>query len=120
MDITTEAFTRGALGVYGKYIVSIGLILLAFTTAVACAYHGDRAMTYLFGVRSVLPYRVLYVLGFFVAAIADTSLVWLISAITIALMTLPNLVAILLLRREVKESIEDYWDQFDRQHPEGS
>lgn len=120
VDLTTEAFTRGALGDYGKYIVSIGLILFAFTTAVAWSYYGDRAMTYLFGVRSVLPYRVLYVLGFFVAAIADTSLVWLISAITIALMTLPNLVAILLLRREVKESIEDYWDQFDRQHPEGS
>jgi len=120
VDLTTEAFTRGALGDYGKYIVSIGLILFAFTTAVAWSYYGDRAMTYLFGVRSVLPYRVLYVLGFFVAAIADTSLVWLISAITIALMTLPNLLAILLLRREVKESIEDYWDQFDRQHPEGS
>jgi AGCS family alanine or glycine:cation symporter len=119
VDLTTEAFSRGAFGDYGKYIVSIGLVLFAFTTAVAWSYYGDRAMTYLFGVRSVLPYRVLYVLGFFAAAVMDTSLIWLVSAITIALMTLPNLLAILLLRREVRDTITTYWEQFDREHPEG-
>lgn len=119
VDLTAEAFTRGALGEYGKYVVSIGLVLFAFTTAVAWSYYGDRAMTYLFGVSSVMPYRVLYVVGFFVAAIADTSLIWLVSAITIALMTIPNLVSILLLRREVKDTITDYWVQFDREHPDG-
>jgi AGCS family alanine or glycine:cation symporter len=76
-------------------------------------------MTYLFGTVSVLPYRILYVLGFFVAAISDTSLIWLVSAITIALMTIPNLIAILLLRSEVRDIIEEYWDQFEREHPEG-
>ena len=119
VDLTSEAFTRGAFGERGKYIVSIGLVLFAFTTAVAWSYYGDRAMTYLFGVRSILPYRVLYVVGFFVAAIADTSLIWLLSAIAIALMTLPNLLAIVLLRREMRESISDYWDTFDKEHPEG-
>ncbi|MGV0034061.1 MAG: alanine:cation symporter family protein, partial [Candidatus Azotimanducaceae bacterium WSBS_2022_MAG_OTU7] len=78
VDLTSEAFTRGAFGDYGKYIVSIGLVLFAFTTAVAWSYYGDRAMTYLFGTASVLPYRVLYVIGFFVAAISDTSLIWLV------------------------------------------
>ena len=119
VDLTSEAFTRGAFGDYGRYVVSIGLILFAFTTAVAWSYYGDRAMTYLFGVRSVMPYRILYVIGFFVAAIADTSLVWLISAITIALMTLPNLFAILLLHREMNTTIDEYWEQFRREHPEG-
>jgi len=74
VDLTTEAFKRGAFGEFGKYIVSIGLVLFAFSTAVAWSYYGDRAMTYLFGVRSVLPYRVAYVIAFFVASIADTSL----------------------------------------------
>lgn len=119
VDLTSEAFSRGAFGEFGRYIVSIGLILFAFTTAVAWSYYGDRAMTYLFGVSSVLPYRILYVVGFFLAAIADTSLVWLISAITIALMTLPNLFTILLLHREMNETVSDYWDQFDQEHPEG-
>lgn len=120
VDLTAEAFTRGALGEYGKYIVSLGLVLFAFTTAVAWSYYGDRAMTYLFGVASVMPYRVLYVAGFFVAAIADTSLVWLVSAITIALMTLPNLVSILLLHSEMKETVTDYWEDFNRDHPTGA
>ncbi len=119
VDLTTEAFTRGVFGDFGKYIVSIGLVLFAFSTSVAWSYYGDRAMTYLLGVRSVMPYRVVYVLGFFVAAIADTSLVWLVSAITIAFMTLPNLFAIVMLRSEMKEEVEKYWDSFSAEHPDG-
>lgn len=119
VELTTLAFTRGAFGDYGKYIVSIGLVLFAFSTAVAWSYYGDRAMTYLFGVKSVLPYRLVYVLGFFVAAIADTSLVWLVSAITIAFMTIPNLFAIVMLRKEMKEIIADYWRDFKEEHPDG-
>ena len=106
-------------GDYGKYVVSIGLVLFAFTTAVAWSYYGDRAMTYLFGTASVMPYRVLYVIGFFLAAVADTSLIWLVSAITIALMTLPNLFSIVLLHKEMRSTIDEYWDKFHREHPEG-
>lgn len=119
VELTTKAFTRGWFGEYGQYIVSIGLVLFAFSTAVAWSYYGDRAMTYLFGLKSVLPYRVLYVVGFFIASIADTSLIWLISAITLALMTLPNLFASLMLYREMKSTIGEYWEKFSRDHPEG-
>ena len=117
VNLTTEAFARGAFGDFGKYIVSVGLVLFAFTTAVAWSYYGDRGMTYLFGTASVLPYRMLYVLGFFVAAISDTSLIWLVSAITIALMTIPNLIAILLLRSEMRDTVKEYWDKFEREQP---
>lgn len=119
VDLTMEAFSRSALGDYGRYIVAIGLVLFAFSTAVAWSYYGDRAMTYLFGVGSVMPYRAAYVVGFFIAAVADTSLVWLISAITIAFMTLPNLFSMLVLHREMKETIDEYWEQFDKEYPEG-
>lgn len=117
--LTSEAFGRGLLGDYGRYIVSITLVLFAFTTAVAWSYYGDRAMTYLFGVSSVLPYRIFYVLGFFLAAIADTSLVWLVSAVTLALMAIPNLISIVMLYREMSETISEYWEKFDRENPEG-
>ena len=117
--LTTKAFTRGVFGEYGKYIVSVGLVLFAFSTAVAWSYYGDRAMTYLFGVRSVMPYRVVYVLGFFLASIADTSLIWLISAVTLAMMTLPNLFSMLMLHREMKTTVKDYWVKFYKEHPEG-
>lgn len=107
--LTTIAFTRGFFGDFGQYIVSVGLLLFAFSTAIAWSYYGDRAMTYLLGPRSVMPYRVIYVAGFVWAAFSDTTLVWALSAVAIVVMTLPNLFGIMLLCREVKETINDYW-----------
>ena len=113
VPLTTEAFTRGLFGEYGQYIVSIGLMLFAFSTAIAWSYYGDRAMTYLLGPKSVLPYRVVYVCGFFYAALADTTVIWNISLITIVLMTAPNLVGILLMRKEMKRTVKEYWEKTD-------
>ena len=114
VPLTTQAFTRGLFGQYGQYIVSIGLMLFAFSTAIAWSYYGDRAMTYLFGTRFVLPYRIVYVLGFFTAALADTTIVWNISLITIVLMTVPNLVGILLMHKEMKSIVVEYWEKTNR------
>jgi AGCS family alanine or glycine:cation symporter len=113
VPLTTIAFTRGLLGDYGKYIVSIGLMLFAFSTAIAWSYYGDRAMTYLLGARSVLPYRVVYVLAFFYAALADTTIIWNVSLITIVLMTAPNLFGLLFMHREMKQTVTDYWKKED-------
>lgn len=113
VPLTTRAFTRGLFGEFGQYIVSIGLMLFAFSTAIAWSYYGDRAMTYLFGTKSVLPYRIVYVLGFFTAALADTTVVWNISLITIVLMTVPNLVGILLMHKEMKATVTEYWEKTD-------
>lgn len=112
--LTTIAFTRGFLGDYGQYIVSIGLLLFAFSTAIAWSYYGDRAMTYLMGPSSVMPYRVVYVAGFFWAAVSDTTLVWALSAVAIVVMTLPNLFGILMLRKEMKESVIEYWNKVNK------
>ena len=109
--LTTKAFTRGLFGDYGQYIVSIGLMLFAFSTAIAWSYYGDRAMTYLLGPKSVMPYRCVYVLGFFYAALADTTLVWNVSLITIVVMAAPNLVGILLMRKEMKQTVTSYWER---------
>ena len=109
VPLTTKAFTRGLFGEYGQYIVSVGLVLFAFSTVIAWSYYGDRAMTYLFGSKSVLPYRVIYIAGFFYAALADTTLVWNISLITIVLMTVPNLIGILLMHKEMKQTVREYW-----------
>ena len=113
VPLTTRAFTKGLFGEYGQYIVSVGLVLFAFSTVIAWSYYGDRAMTYLFGSRSVLPYRVFFVIGFFYAALADTTLIWNISLITIVFMTVPNLLGILCMHKEVKKTINDYWNKFD-------
>jgi AGCS family alanine or glycine:cation symporter len=115
-ELTTEAFTKGFFGESGKYIVTIGLLMFAFSTAIAWSYYGDRAMTYLLGARSVMPYRVIYVAGFFWASFADTTLIWTLAAVAIVLMTLPNLFGIFLLRKEMKETVNEYWENFEKEH----
>ena len=113
-NLTAIAFTKGFFGEYGKYIVSVGLLLFAFSTAIAWSYYGDRAMTYLLGPSSVMPYRVIYVAGFFWAAISDTTLVWALSAVAIVVMTLPNLFGIMMLRKEMKSSVNEYWKKVNK------
>ena len=115
--LTAMAFDKGFLGNYGNYIVSIGLLLFAFSTAIAWSYYGDRAMTYLFGSGSVVYYRIVYVIGFFIASFADTTVIWNVSLITIALMTIPNLIGLLWLRQEVKSTVKDYWINFKKEWP---
>lgn len=116
--LTTIAFTKGFFGEYGKYIVSIGLLLFAFSTAISWSYYGDRAMTFLLGSGSVKYFRIVYVVAFFLASFQDTTIIWTLSGITIALMTLPNLVGIFWLRKEMKSTIADYWRDFKKEFPD--
>ncbi|MCH9794305.1 AGCS family amino acid carrier protein [Gammaproteobacteria bacterium] len=111
VPLTTVAFTRGYFGEYGQYVVSVGLMLFAFSTAIAWSYYGDRAMTYLLGPKSVLPYRIVYVAGFFYAAFADTTIIWNLALITIVLMTVPNLFGLLFMHKEMKKTVTDYWEK---------
>ncbi len=116
--LTAIAFTKGFFGDWGQYIVSIGLLLFAFSTAISWSYYGDRAMTFLLGPKSVVYYRVVYVGAFFFASFADTTIIWTLSGITIALMTLPNLFGILYLRKDIKSTISQYWIDFKKEFPD--
>ena len=80
-DLTGKAFTRSIFGEYGQYIVAIGLLLFAFSTAIAWSYYGDRATVHLFGEGWVLYYRIIYVGAFFTAAVIDTKIVWDIATV---------------------------------------
>jgi len=116
--LTTIAFTRGFIGDYGQYIVSIGLLLFAFSTAISWSYYGGRAITYLFGSGGggLLPDCIC--IGFFVASFVDTTIVWVFSGITIAFMTIPNLFGILMLHKDMKTTVKKYWTDFKKEHPE--
>lgn len=116
--LTTIAFTKGFFGDYGQYIVSIGLLLFAFSTAISWSYYGDRAMTFLWGSKSVKYFRIVYVVAFFLASFQDTTIIWTLSGITIALMTLPNLVGLFWLRKEMKSTVADYWKGFKKEFPD--
>jgi len=112
------AFTRSFLGNSGKYIVALGLLLFAFSTAIAWSYYGDRAITYLAGAKYVIPYRIVYVAAFFVASFIDTTIIWNLSMLTVAFMAIPNLFGLLILHKEVKQTIWEYWLGFKKEYPE--
>ena len=107
-DLTGKAFSRSVFGEFGQYIVAIGLLLFAFSTAIAWSYYGDRATVHLFGEGWILHYRVIYVGAFFTAAIIDTKIVWDIATVIGPIATVPNLLAILFLRREIKKLDSEY------------
>jgi AGCS family alanine or glycine:cation symporter len=115
--LTTQAFNRSVIGGWGQYIVSIGLLLFAFSTAISWSYYGGRAVTFLFGAKYDIIYRLIYVVGFFIASFTDTTIVWNLSYITIALMTIPNLFGLLVLRKDIKSTIGEYWRDFKRDWP---
>lgn len=111
VPLTSKAFSKGLFGESGQYIVSIGLLLFAFSTAIAWSYYGDRAIIYLFGTAGVLPFRLVYIAGFFLAAQADTTLIWNLSAVTLFFMAMPNLIGLLLMRKDMKATVDDYWQR---------
>ncbi|WP_440905202.1 alanine/glycine:cation symporter family protein [Catenovulum sp. SX2] len=102
--LTAKAFNQGWFGDWGEYIVTFAILLFAFSTSISWSYYGDRAMVYLFGSGSVIYFRMSYILGFFVAAIADTTVIWNLAAVAVAFMTLPNLFAIMLLHKDIKQT----------------
>ncbi|SHE64541.1 alanine or glycine:cation symporter, AGCS family [Microbulbifer donghaiensis] len=107
--LTNKAFQRGFFGEYGSLIVTLGILLFAFSTAIAWSYYGDRSMIYLFGPKAVMPYRLVYVIAFYWAAVEDTTVIWNLSAVAIVIMTLPNLFGISVLAKEMKDTVKEYW-----------
>jgi AGCS family alanine or glycine:cation symporter len=86
----------------GNWIVSIGLIIFAFTTILGWSYYGERCAEYLLGTRVIVPYRLVWIIAIFLGAIAagenqHIKLLWLGADTFNGLMALPNLVALILL-----------------------
>jgi alanine or glycine:cation symporter, AGCS family len=94
-ELTTKAFAAGMPG--GDHVVTIGIILFAYSTILGWCYYGEKSIEYLFGVKSVLPYRIVFIAFVGVGAIAKLSIVWSISDTLNGLMAIPNLIGLLLL-----------------------
>lgn len=106
-ELTTTAFQAGMSG--GAYVVTIGIILFAYSTILGWCYYGEKSIEYLFGVKSVLPYRIVFVCFVGVGAIAKLSLVWNISDTLNGLMALPNLLGLILLTPVIVSETKKYF-----------
>ena len=94
-SLTSMAFGEGLPG--GNWIVTLGMVLFAFTTIVAWSYYGERCAAFLFGAQVVTPYRYVWVVLLFIGAVAELGVVWTIADILNALMAIPNLIGLLAL-----------------------
>ena len=107
-ELTAKAFSQGIFGQYGGKLVAIALLLFAFSTAITWCYYGDRSTAYIFGEKGVVWYRNFYVLCFILAAVIDTTVVWNIAYVVVALVSIPNLFAMFVLRKEMKLLSDDF------------
>ena len=119
--ITSGLWTSGANGValtsaafdstlpYGGVIVAISLALFAFTTLLGWSYYGERAVEFLFGIKAIVPYRIVWVLAIPIGAITSLDFVWLLADALNAMMAIPNLIALLILSPAVFAMTRNYW-----------
>jgi len=115
--LTAWAFQRGLepLFPWGNLIVTLSVFLFAISTAISWSYYGDRSIFFLFGRNAVLPYRLVFVAMHFVGAIFSLELVWAFGDLALGLMSIPNLIAIMLLSGRVKKDAKDYFARMDAQ-----
>lgn len=111
--LTMIGFRRGLspFGDWGHYIVLFSVLLFAISTAIAWSYYGDRCANYLFGAKAVLPYKVLFVLAHYFGAIIPLSVVWDLGDALLAIVIVPNLIALVLLSPQVVEMTKDYFER---------
>jgi AGCS family alanine or glycine:cation symporter len=95
-NLSVLAFSK-MLPFVGDYVVTFGLILFAFTTLVAWSFYGEKSVYFIFGQKSIVPFRLLWIFVIPIGSIMDLKFIWLLADTLNALMALPNLIALLLL-----------------------
>lgn len=109
-SLTSLAFETGLPG-FGNYVVAISLAIFAFTTIIGWSFYGERCIEFLFGVKAIVPYRVVWILAIPVGATINLGLIWLIADTLNAMMALPNLVALLLLSPVVFRLTREHFEK---------
>jgi AGCS family alanine or glycine:cation symporter len=120
MTIRAMEIGLGKLGLdyFGTHIVSVGLMLFAFSTVISWSYYGTRAANYLFGEKAIKPYYYLYGLFVFFGSVWGIDIVWHFVDMVITFMTIPNLIAILLLTPVVVNETKKYFRAMKKENHE--
>jgi alanine or glycine:cation symporter, AGCS family len=115
VSMTVLAFSEGLakinMSFMANHVISFGLLLFAFSTIISWSYYGTRAAQYLFGFKAIKPYYYVYALFVFLGSVWGIDLVWSFVDMVITFMTIPNLIAILLLTPVMKKEIDGYFGQ---------
>ncbi|GAB4292120.1 MAG: sodium:alanine symporter family protein [Myxococcota bacterium] len=110
--LTTAAFDSAIPG-YGKYIVTAGIVLFAYSTMISWSYYGEKCFRYLFGEKAVMPYKIIFLVLLFVGAIWKLAPVINLSDIMNGFMMLPNIVAIIALSSRMAKEANRYFERLE-------
>ncbi|MEE3746278.1 sodium:alanine symporter family protein [Streptococcus suis] len=105
----TQAAFASVFGSTGSIALTISLVLFAFTTILGWSYYGERCIEFLFGTKSILPYRLLFVAMVALGGFLKLDLIWTIADIVNGLMALPNLIALLALSPVIINETRQYF-----------
>ena len=112
--LTSAAFEVGLpIAILGKYIVNIGLVFFAFTTILGWNYYGEKCMQYLFGTKSIMTYKIIYIVLVAIGPFLSLDLIFTIADIVNGCMAFPNLVGLIGLRKVVIKETEEYFAQLE-------
>ena len=111
--MTTAAFAS-IYGSVGSQLLTISLILFAFTTILGWNYYGERAVIYLTGTKGVLPYRLIFIVLIASGAFLKLEAIWVLADIVNGLMAIPNLIALIALSGVVVAETNRYIDRKKR------
>ncbi|HEL9634503.1 TPA: sodium:alanine symporter family protein [Streptococcus suis] len=105
----TQAAFATVFGQPGALALTISLILFAYTTILGWSYYGERCIEFLFGTKSILPYRLVFVAMVALGGFLKLDLIWTIADIVNGLMALPNLIALLALSPVIIKETRQYF-----------
>lgn len=98
-------------GGFGKYFIAVAIMLFAFSTILGWSVYGTKAWEYLFGTKSTIIYKVIFVGMVFVGPMLHSSLAWDVSDTFNGLMMIPNLIGVITLSPVVYKITKNYVDR---------
>ena len=111
----TTAAVSGAGGIaWFKYVLYVAVILFAYSTLISWSYYGERSWTTLFGPKSSLAYKILFLVFTVIGSIVTTGNVLAFSDLLILGMALPNILGVALLSGKIKTALDEYWGKYQR------
>ena len=108
--LTKLAFAK-SMGKFGTWIIILSVFLFGISTSISWCYYGDRCIHYLGGEKMILPYKLVYVIFHFIGAVTSLNTIWSIGDTTLALVTIPNVFALLMLSGVVSRMTKKYFEE---------
>ncbi len=112
--VETVRLTWNGMGNLGKLIITTSLATFVYSTILGWSYYGEKAWEYLFSSKTIVIFRLLWLVGVFMGALVKLDIVWTFADVANALMAIPNLIALILLVYIVVDETKDFFEKYHK------